>query len=136
MLKTTLLKRVRAFAHVDDDLRFHGYDASSATTARPTTSLSASEQRLAEMLFFSLWPGGGGHASYDAGLTHLRAERALRSELRAVVDLSFEAARHQSIEARRISSRDVPLQVHARYQREEVLGRAWATPTSTASRPA
>ena len=36
--------------------------------------LSAAEQHLARMLFFSLWPDGGGHESYDAGLVALRRE--------------------------------------------------------------
>ena len=37
-----------------------------------------------------------------------------------MVDLSFDAARHQSIELAPPLS-DVPLRVHARYQREEIL---------------
>ena len=39
------------------------------------------------MLFFSLWPDGGGFASIDAGLAALRAEQATRDELRSVVDI-------------------------------------------------
>ncbi len=119
-LEEALLKRVRAFAHVDDDHRSYGYDRLLRDDALNYADLPPAEQRLAEMLFFSLWPGGGGHASYDAGLTHLRRERALRNELRAVVDLSFEAARHQSSSLGGALA-DVPIRVHARYQREEIL---------------
>lgn len=119
-LEESLLKRVRAFAHVDDDHRFFGYERLLRDDAPNYTDLMPAEQRLAEMLFFSLWPGGGGHASIDHGLAHLRRERALRSELRAVVDLSFEAARHQTLRLDG-SLADVPLRVHARYQREEIL---------------
>ena len=43
------------------------------------------------MLFFSLWPDGGGFASYDHGLAQLRTEPAVRDEVSAVVDLSFDA---------------------------------------------
>lgn len=115
-----LLKRVRAFAHVDDAYRSRGYARLLRDEASNYADLQPAEQRLAEMLFFSLWPGGGGHASFDAGMAHLRRERALRDELRAVVDLSFEAARHQSLRLGG-SLAGVPLQIHAHYQREEIL---------------
>ena len=45
---------------------------------------------------------------------------ATRGELRSVIDLSFDAARHRAVELTG-SLVDVPLRVHARYQREEVL---------------
>jgi hypothetical protein len=72
------------------------------------------------MLFFSVWPDGGGHASVEDGLHALRQERAMRSELTSVVDLSFDAARHQSLDLEG-DLRDVPLRIHAQYQREEIL---------------
>lgn len=75
---------------------------------------------MARMLFFSLWPDGGGHTSYDDGLAALRREPAVRDELRSVVDISFDAARHHAL-ALAGSLADLPLRVHARYQREEVL---------------
>ena len=72
------------------------------------------------MLYFSLWPDGGGHSSYDEGLAALRRERATRDELATVVDLSFDAARHHALGLEgRLAG--VPLSVHARYQREEIL---------------
>ena len=54
------------------------------------------------------------------GLTALRRERATRAELSAVVDLSFDAARHLTLDLGGALA-DVPLKVHARYQREEIL---------------
>jgi hypothetical protein len=72
------------------------------------------------MLFFSLWPDGGGHTSYEEGLVALRREAATRDELRGVVDLSFDAARHHAMPLSGALA-EVPLRVHARYQREEVL---------------
>ena len=119
-LEERLLKRVRAFAHVDDRARADAYARLLADDAPVYDRLSAGEQRLARMLLFSIWPDGGGHGSYAAALEALRAERALRDELRGVVSLSFDAARHQALELTG-SVRDVPLRVHARYQREEVL---------------
>ena len=72
------------------------------------------------MLLFSLWPDGGGFETIADGLARLRTEQSTRDELSSVVDLSFEAARHQTIElVGQLST--VPLRVHARYQREEIL---------------
>ena len=51
-LEEKLLKRVRAFAHVDDSLRAHGYDRLLSADAPRYAALSPAEQRLARMLFF------------------------------------------------------------------------------------
>ena len=115
-----LLKRIRAFSHIDDATRASAYRRLLADEAPTYEELSPAEQHFARMLFFSLWPGGGGHETYREGLEALRQEGATRDELSAVVDLSFEAARHQAI-ALSGPLAQVPLRVHARYQREEVL---------------
>ncbi len=119
-IEAKLLKRIRAFAHVDDDNRATGYAQLLADDAGAYNELSPAEQRLARMLFFSVWPDGGGHESYGAGMAALRRERATRDELKSVVELSFDAARHQTVSLAPPLS-DVPLRVHARYQREEIL---------------
>ena len=120
VLEDKLLKRIRAFAHVDDRTRRDSYVGLLTEDERPYEDLSDGEQRLARMLFFSFWPDGGGHQTYGEGLAALRRERATRTEASSVVDLSFEAARHLALPlAGRLI--DVPLRVHARYQREEVL---------------
>jgi len=75
---------------------------------------------MARMLYFSLWSDGGGFASPAQGLGSLKAELATRREISSVIDISFEAARHVSIDLRGPLA-DVPLKVHARYQREEIL---------------
>lgn len=115
-----LLKRVRAFAHVDDRGRAEAYRRILADDAPSYNDLSESEQRLARMLFFSIWRGAGGHESFDDGLTSLRSEQALRDELSSVVDLSFDGARHQTFELNGALAH-IPLRIHARYQLEEVL---------------
>jgi superfamily II DNA or RNA helicase/HKD family nuclease len=115
-----LLKRVRAFAHVDDRLRAQAYDALLDDQAPSYQELDPLERRLAEMMFFSVWPDGGGFESFDDGLRALRSEAITRGELRQVVDLTFESARHQAIDLTGDLA-SVPLRVHARYQREEVL---------------
>ena len=60
-----LVKRVRALAHVDDRRRWTTYKA--MLDGRLET-FSPAEQRMAEMLFFSLFPNGGGFDNIAMGL--------------------------------------------------------------------
>ncbi|GAA3567418.1 DEAD/DEAH box helicase [Microlunatus spumicola] len=118
--EAALLKRGRALAHVDDPSRVEAYRRLLHDDAPGYRDLSLAERRLADMLFFSLWPGGGDHRSIEVGLEQLRTEAAVRDELQAVVDLAFDSAPHVTFGLEG-QLRDVPLRVHARYQREEVL---------------
>jgi superfamily II DNA or RNA helicase/HKD family nuclease len=115
-----LLKRIRAFVHIDDRIRRRAYSTLLIDDPPPYADLGSVEQRLARMLFFSLWPGGGEHLSIQAGFEALRREAAVREELTAVLDLAFAGASHVPVT---LSGplQDVPLQVHGRYQREEIL---------------
>ena len=116
-----LLKRVRAFAHVDDPVRHTEYLRLLQEMPNSEVASSPLELRLARMLRYSLWPDGGGFTTDDAAHAALRSESATRAEIAAVVDLSFDAARHVSTGLDGPLA-DVPLRVHARYQREEILG--------------
>ena len=118
-LEAKLARRMRAFTHVDDPTRA-GFYSRLFTGAVRYHELSVIEQRLARMLFFSLWPDGGEFTSYDAGFEALRAEVEPRAELRQVVDLAFDATRHVTFPLPG-GLAGVPLDVHARYSREEVL---------------
>lgn len=120
MLERSLLRRGRALAHVDDPARTNAYRWLLGDDAPAYGALSPAERQLADMLFFSLWPGGGDHPSIEVGLERLRAEGAVRDELQTVVDLAFEAAPHVTFGLEG-PLHDVPLQVHGSYQREEVL---------------
>ena len=115
-----VLRRIRAFAHIDDVTRRRTYSRLLADDAADYVDLSAVEQRLARMLFFLLWPGGGEHGSIEAGFEALQREAAVRDELTAVIDLAFGAASHVPVSLSE-PLRQVPLQIHGRYQREEVL---------------
>ena len=85
--------RVRSLAHVDDTDRATTYRSVLADHAPGYADLSPAEQGLVRMLLFSLWPNGA-FASYQDGLEALRSEPALRDEVRSVVDMAFDNARH------------------------------------------
>jgi superfamily II DNA or RNA helicase len=115
-----LLKRVRAFAHVDDAERASAYARLLATDGVDYDSLAPDEQRLARMLLYSLWSDGGGFESYGEGLRALGNELATRSEIAEVVDIAYSATRHVPLDLPGHLA-DIPLKIHARYQREEIL---------------
>ena len=85
--------------------------------------LSEREQRLARMLFFTLWPNKGGFETYQAGLEHLRRHPAMCDELQQLVAIGLDQARHlpQSLGE---GLQHVPLVSHAHYRREEAARRA------------
>ncbi len=118
--ETSILKRSRAVAHVDDRDRMVAYRAILADSATSYDEMSSSEQGFARMLFWSLWPNGGGFVSYHEGLQTLRGEPAARDELTSLVRMSFDGTRHHAVP---MTGRfaPLPLRVHARYQREEIL---------------
>ena len=118
-LEQYLRRRVRAFAHLDDATRHQTYlsllDGAAGTR-------SAAERRLAAMLFFSLFPDGGGYPDIDTGLEAVRGEPIV-DELRQVIDIAFDAAHRVTYSLGDIEPglADVPLQLHASYSREEIL---------------
>jgi hypothetical protein len=83
---------------------------------------SAAERRLADMLFFSLFPNGGGFDSATSGLAIL-PDQAVAHEMRQVIDIVFDAARRSTYTLGHLipALADVPLEVHASYSREEIL---------------
>ena len=93
-LEERLLKRVRAFAHVDDPTRAAAYQSLMSEDAAPYKDLSEADQRVARMLYYSLWSDGGGFDSVADGFEAVRREAATRAEISTVVDISFDAARH------------------------------------------
>lgn len=119
-LEPELLKRIRAVAHVDDYARSSIYRRLLSGETPDWSELTPIERRLGEMLFFSLWPSAGGHASVEAGLAALQQEVAAREELTSVIDLSFNESTRLPLTVNG-PLHDVPLAVHARYSREEVL---------------
>lgn len=117
--ESDLVKRVRALAHTDDRLRWRGYRAildGAADLRGPV------ERRLAAMLFYSLFPTGGGFADMATGLAELAGEPVL-DEMRQVIDIAFDTARRTTYDLGSLvpTLAEVPLQLHATYSREEIL---------------
>ncbi|MFV8053901.1 DUF3427 domain-containing protein [Mycobacterium sp. 48b] len=114
-----LVKRVKALAHVDDQRRWKAY---SAFLQDYQAENGVAEARLAAMLFYSLFPNGGGFGSVAEGLGFLRGE-AVAWEMRQVIDIAFDAAHRSTYGLWNMGDEfvDVPLALHASYSREEIL---------------
>jgi hypothetical protein len=125
--ETDLVKRVRAVAHVDDRLRRDEYVRLLRSAEEPS---GAMESRLAEMLYFSLFPDGGGYSTGADALWELR-DQPVFDELRQVIDIGFSAAHRPTTQLRDLlpGLADVPLAVHASYSREEILAAVGWTAT-------
>ncbi len=115
-----LAKRVRAFAHLDDPVRLNGFLSLLAPVGPSYESMSPAEQTLARMMFFNLWPAGGGHASYGEGLRALRSSEAITREIDSVIRIASDRSRQLTRPLGGTLAK-VPLQIHARYNREEIL---------------
>ena len=119
-LESKLFKRIRALAHVDDADRAHAYRTWLSDDAPPYAEAGSALQAYGRMLFFSLFPDGGGYSSYEAGLAAIRQERAVCEDLLAVLDLGLDNAAHVTAPLLgELGNR--PLRVHARYTREEAV---------------
>ncbi len=117
--ETDLVKRVRAVAHVDDRVRRDQYGRILRSSAKSDSPLEA---RLADMLFFSLFPDGGGFGSASEAMRELRGQ-PIFDELRQVIDIGFTAAHRPTTALADLVAdlADIPLAVHASYSREEIL---------------
>jgi Domain of unknown function (DUF3427)/Helicase conserved C-terminal domain len=114
-----LLRRMQAFAHVDDPERAEIYRR-LVTNHVTLAELNDREQRFARMLWFSLWPDCGGLRGYQEGFDLLWEHPAVRDELRQLLTVSIESTEHV---ARPLLNGPAgcTLSTHAHYSREEVL---------------
>lgn len=119
-LEGKVLRRVRALAHVDDPDRARAYAVWLSDAAPAYQDAGPELQAYGRMLFFSLFPDGGGFPGYEEGLVAVRRERAVCDDLREVLRLGLQSAAHVTqpllgdLESR-------PLRVHGRYTREEAV---------------
>lgn len=130
--EVTLLRRIAALAHVDDTERAEVYARLTLANGPDYEELDEREQRLARMLFFTLWPDRGGFASYGAGLAHLRTHPAVAMEIRELVAHVVDQAR-RTPQSLGDGLQHLPVFSHARYRREEILAALdWASLTTKA----
>ena len=117
--ETELVKRLKAIAHVDDRRRADAYREILAGAGQGD---SVAEQRLAQMLFYSLFPGGGGFTSPGEGVNALHREEIV-DEMKQIIDIAFDTARRSTYDVSTLEPAlaDVPLSLHATYSREEIL---------------
>ncbi|MFI8289734.1 DUF3427 domain-containing protein [Streptomyces sp. NPDC085614] len=118
--EAALLKRVSAFLHVDDPQRVTAYTQLLADDTPIYADLSNIERAYARMLFFTLWPLGGGFSQYQEALDSLRPLSAFRGELRQVLACSLDGADHVPVPLDGPLA-GLPLTIHASYSREEIL---------------
>lgn len=118
--EAAILKRVRALAHVDDPERAAAYLTWLSESAPDYDSTDPRLRAYGRMLFFSVWPDGGGFDSYAAGLAAIQQERAAAQDLSEVIALGLERAERVTTPmSGELGMR--PLRVHARYTREELV---------------
>jgi superfamily II DNA or RNA helicase len=116
-----LLKRLFRLAAVDDLERSQTWRRwLSAESPPEVDALPLREQRLAAMLFFLLWPNGGGFTSYDEGFLQLWREAAVREEAGELLTIAEDRIDHVGLPLPE-GFEDVPLWVHAHYSRDELL---------------
>ncbi|MDH6570085.1 superfamily II DNA or RNA helicase/HKD family nuclease [Streptomyces sp. SAI-117] len=115
-----LLKRVHAFLHVDDLERAEAYTRLLRDDTPTYEDLDPRDKTYARMLFFNLWDKAGGFDSYTQGLESLREQRALRSELRQVLDYVMGQADHFPLPLDGPHAH-IPLKIHSAYNRSEIL---------------
>jgi superfamily II DNA or RNA helicase/HKD family nuclease len=116
-----LLKRVATMLHIDDQPRLDAYRRllTEPDYARSLSDASPMEQRLALMLYHSIWPRIQ-HRSVEEGLLAAQNVRCFREELLQAWEVTADRFTHVT---RPIGDGfdGVPLSLHARYSRAEML---------------
>lgn len=114
------LKALRRLTHVDDPERVAFYLDVLAAAAPPTeAAVDERKRRLLTMLAWGLSSGSGGYPSLDAFFVALWREEAVRAELRDLLVLLDRRSR--TLAAPSVLAPEIPLNVHARYSRQEIL---------------
>jgi hypothetical protein len=115
---------------VDDHERLSVWKEVLAAPAPHLQELGEREVRLLLMLYFTLWPDAGGFSDNAAGWQQLWANPVARREIVEVLEVAGELVAHVPVRLTGMDS--VPLWVHCRYTREELLA---AVGRATVNRP-
>lgn len=118
--ESTTLRAIGRLTHVDDPERVNFYRRMLVAEAPPDLeSLDERGRRLVTMLAWGLGSGSAGHATLRDYLSALWAERAVRDELIQLIDALD--ARSRVSPAPSPLPPEIPLMLHARYSRQEVV---------------
>lgn len=121
-----LLKRARAFVHVNDPERAETYKRLLSSDCPDYDVLGTRERTYARMLCFTVWSDLGGHASFQSALETVRSSQTFCREVEQLVELGVDKT-HSSPEPLG-DLVGVPLFSHATYKREEILAALdWAS---------
>ncbi|WP_276203746.1 DUF3427 domain-containing protein [Pseudarthrobacter sulfonivorans] len=127
-----LLGRMAALIHVDDPERAEVYAMLVHREAPRYADLRPREQTFVRMLFFTMWPNGGGFQTYDAGLDFLRGYQFICNEVRQLAKFGAAATKHAA-KGLGVGLQHIPLMTHATYGRYEVLAALGAKSLETSS---
>jgi superfamily II DNA or RNA helicase len=126
-----LSKALGRMSHIDDPGRVETYTRWLAQTAPPDVSaLNLRELRLANMLHFDLWSSSPGPQSLQASFDRLWTNANIVSELRELLGVLDARASRLPLDAG--LETEIPLRLHTRYSRDELLA---ALGETTAERP-
>ena len=118
-----LRRAVGRLLHVDDPERLRTWqDWMSRTTPPDVAALSAREQKLLRMLLVQVLDSVEGENTLFSGAALLWKHAQVRSEMRELFELLLDRIEHVPISLSELP--EVPLVVHARYTRLEILAAA------------
>jgi len=118
--EAAMSKALSRMLHIDDQLRVASYLRALAAPQPPQLEgLPQQERRLLEMLHFDLWSADSTRTTLDKSLARLFDNANIKGELSELLGLLGNNSSHLDIDPQ-ISS-DVPLRLHARYSRNEIL---------------
>jgi superfamily II DNA or RNA helicase len=117
----TLRRACGRLLHIDDMVRIGTYrDLLASESAPDVEKLPVKERRLLRMLVAQVADKTVSKAtSLDEGCALLWSHPQVRAELRALIDVLSQQIQH--VPSTLATHRDVPLQIHARYTRLEIL---------------
>jgi superfamily II DNA or RNA helicase len=119
----SLRRAIGRLLHVDDPERLRTWrEWMSRPTPPDIAALSLRERRLMRMLLVQVLDSVEGEMTLSAGAAVLWEHGQVRSEMGELFDLLLDLVEHVAIPLPEL--RDVPLAVHARYTRLEILAAA------------
>jgi len=120
-LENRALRAIGRLTHIDDPDRVATYqDVLGATHPPRMAELDVRRRRLMTILAWGLQSERGGHDDLDAFYAALWEQRAVRDELVAMLEVVDQRSTTRARPS--VMPPEVPLSLHARYSRAEVIG--------------